>query len=72
MKTRYTATAIIQQDGEWWVGWVEEVPGAIAQERNKPDLLISLREAAQDILEIQRRQSRQRAASGYEEIPLMV
>jgi hypothetical protein len=20
-------TAIVQQDGPWWIGWIEEVPG---------------------------------------------
>jgi len=20
-------TAIVKQDGEWWIGWIEEVPG---------------------------------------------
>src|SRR5580693_8661490 len=24
-------TAIILQDGEWWIGWVEEVPGVNSQ-----------------------------------------
>ncbi|MFW5883185.1 MAG: type II toxin-antitoxin system HicB family antitoxin [Verrucomicrobiota bacterium] len=45
-------TAIIKRDGDWWVGWVEEIPGAIAQERSKDELLISLREAAKDIMEL--------------------
>jgi predicted RNase H-like HicB family nuclease len=40
MKTGYTA--IVKKDGDWWIGWVEEVPGVNAQERTKEDLLISL------------------------------
>ena len=24
-------TAIVKQDGDWWIGWIEEVPGANAQ-----------------------------------------
>ncbi len=24
-------TAVVQQDGEWWIGWVEEVPGVNSQ-----------------------------------------
>jgi hypothetical protein len=23
-----TYTAITKQDGEWWIGWIEEIPGA--------------------------------------------
>ena len=45
-------TAILKQDGDWWLGWVEEVPGANAQEMTKEELLISLREAVIDILEL--------------------
>ena len=28
MATSYSA--IIQQEGDWWIGWVEEVPGGMA------------------------------------------
>ncbi|HEX7445914.1 MAG TPA: hypothetical protein VF306_00130 [Pirellulales bacterium] len=24
-------TAVIQGDGDWWIGWVEEVPGVNSQ-----------------------------------------
>ena len=36
-------TAVVKRDGEWWIGWVEEVPGVNAQERTREELLISLR-----------------------------
>ena len=26
MKTEFTAT--IKKDGNWWIGWIEEIPGA--------------------------------------------
>lgn len=26
-----TYTAVVQQSGEWWIGWVEEVPGVNSQ-----------------------------------------
>lgn len=70
MKTEFTA--IIKQDGDWWIGWVEEVPGANAQEKTKEELLISLREAARDILELRRAEARRQAANDYEEIPLII
>ena len=38
-----TYTAVVKQDGEWWVGWVEEVPGVNCQERTRDELLRSLR-----------------------------
>ena len=24
-------TAAMQQDGDWWIGWIAEVPGSIAR-----------------------------------------
>ena len=70
MKTEFTA--IVKRDGDWWLGWVEEVPGANAQEKTKEELLISLREAAMDILELRRIEARQQAVNDYEEIPLFI
>jgi predicted RNase H-like HicB family nuclease len=43
-------TAITKQDGEWWIGWIEEVPGVNAQERTKEELLASLRETLKEAL----------------------
>ncbi len=45
-------TAIVKKDGDWWLGWVEKIPGANAQEKTKEELLISLKEAVNNILEI--------------------
>lgn len=52
-------TAVFEQDGEWWTGWVEEVPGAISQERTLEELRESLKEAVQLILETNRELARQ-------------
>ncbi len=43
--------AILKQDGDWWIGWVEEVPGVNAQEKTKPELLTSLRQILSEALE---------------------
>ena len=65
-------TAIIQKDGDWWIGWVEEIPGANAQERTREELIVSLREAARDILELNRSVAKEAAGKGFEEIPLAI
>ena len=65
-------TAIIQKDGDWWIGWVEEIPGANAQERTREELIVSLREAARDILELNRSVAKEAAGKGVEEIPLAI
>jgi len=70
MKSEFTA--IIKKDGDWWLGWVEEIPGANAQEKTREELMISLREAAQDILAFHREQAKLEAVAGYEEVPLVL
>ncbi|HEX4140557.1 MAG TPA: hypothetical protein VHY09_09435 [Candidatus Methylacidiphilales bacterium] len=36
-------TAIYKQDGDSWIGWIEEVPGVNAQEKTKNELFASLK-----------------------------
>ena len=31
-------TAVIQKHGEWWIGWVEEVPGVNSQGQTREEL----------------------------------
>jgi predicted RNase H-like HicB family nuclease len=65
-----TYTAVIQKDGDWWIGWVIEVPGANAQEKTKNELLDSLKIAIKDILEIQNENAMQRALPGHQKVPI--
>jgi predicted RNase H-like HicB family nuclease len=65
-------TAIIKKDGDWWIGWIEEISGVNAQEETKEELLISLREAAKDIMELRREEARRQAVSDFEEILLVI
>lgn len=45
-------TAVFEQDGEWWVGSVEELPGALTQGRTLEEARENLREAVLLILEV--------------------
>jgi len=65
-------TAILKQDGDFWIGWVEEVPGVNAQEKTKKALLASLKEILREALEFNREEARQAAETGYIEEPIMV
>jgi len=65
-------TAIVMFQDGWWIGWIEEIPGANAQERTKDELLESLKEAARDIIEINRERARSDANPEFEEIPLAI
>ena len=38
-----TYTAVVKQDGDWWIGWVEEVSGVNAQESTREGLVASLK-----------------------------
>jgi hypothetical protein len=67
-----TFTAVVKQRGEWWIGWIEEVPGVNAQERTKPELLKSLREALVEALEFNREEARRAAEGEYVEEPVTV
>ena len=65
-----TYTAVVQQDGNWWIGWVEEVPGVNSQERTREGLLVSLKAVLQEALEMNRAEARAAAGSSYEELAL--
>lgn len=67
-----TYTAITKQDGEWWIGWIEEIPGVNCQEPSRDKLLSSLKATLLEALEFNRNQAIQAADSGYEEEPLSV
>lgn len=47
-------TAIIERDGEWFIAYCLEIPGANGQGRTKEECLASLREAITLILEDRR------------------
>jgi len=56
-------TAVYQRDqdedgDDWWIGFVEELPGANAQEKTLEEARESLREAVSDVLEANRELTR--------------
>lgn len=65
-------TAVVKQDGEWWIGWVEEVPGVNCQERSREALLETLRITLAEALEMNRADARDAAGVDYEEFSIAV
>ena len=65
-----TYTAVVKQDGDWWIGWVEEVSGVNAQESTREGLVASLKVVLQEALEMNRADARAAAGSCYEELAL--
>jgi predicted RNase H-like HicB family nuclease len=63
-------TALIQRHGEWWIGWVEEVPGVNSQGQTRAELLDNLRDALEEALEMNRAEARAAATGSYEEVSI--
>ena len=62
--------AVIQKDGDWWVGWVEEIPGVNSQGATREELLENLRSALQEALEMNRADALAAATGAYEEVSI--
>lgn len=42
--------AVIKKTGDWWIGWLVDLPGVNAQEKTKAELIESLKIGAQEML----------------------
>ena len=60
-------TAVLKQDGDWWIGWIEEVPGVNCQERTREDLVTSLREVLTEAIEFNPQDALTAAGEQFEE-----
>ena len=47
-------TAVVEHDGEWYVAYCPEIPGANGQGKSRDEALLSLRDAVALILEDRR------------------
>jgi len=65
MKSEYTA--VLKKDGNWWVGWIEEVPGVNCQERSHEELIESLRITLKEALEFNKKDALSAAGIDFQE-----
>jgi predicted RNase H-like HicB family nuclease len=65
MNTNYTA--IIKQDCDDWLGWIEEVPGVNCQEKAQEDLMETLKITLREAIELNRQDAISEAKSNYTE-----
>jgi len=66
-------TAVVQQRGEWWIGWVEEIPGINSQGESREELLSNLQSALEEALEMNRADAIAAAEGApYEEVKVSV
>ena len=70
MNVKYTAVA--KKEGDWWIGWIEEVPGVNCQEATQEELLESLKITLREALEFNRADALDAAGDGYEEFEIAI
>ena len=67
-----TYTAVIQQDGVWWIGWVKEIPGVNSQAKTRGKLIENLKSALQEALEMNQAEALAATTGEYQEVILQV
>ncbi|MCI0787494.1 MAG: type II toxin-antitoxin system HicB family antitoxin [Chloroflexi bacterium] len=65
-------TAVIQTDGPWWIGWIEEIPGVNSQGKSRKELIENLRSALKEALEMNQAEALAATTGDYEEVRLEV
>ncbi|MFN8417876.1 MAG: type II toxin-antitoxin system HicB family antitoxin [Anaerolineae bacterium] len=67
-----TYTAVIKQVDDWWIGWIEEIPGVNCQEQTREELLNSLKMTLQEALEFNRQEAIEATEGNYQEAKIAV
>ena len=70
MKNEYTA--VIKQEGDYWIGWIEEIPGVNCQERTYEALKETLEVTLKEALELNRQDALSDAGKDYSEEKIAV
>lgn len=70
MNNQYTA--VIKKDGDWWIGWIEEVPGVNCQERSREELMETLKVTLKEALEFNRKDALSAAGKDFQEEKIAV
>ena len=65
-------TAVVKQDGAWWIGWIEEVPGVNCQEATRDELIESLTVTLREALDLNREDALAAAGELYSEETIAV
>lgn len=67
-----TYTAVIKQDGDWWIGWIEEISGVNCQEATREELLETLKITLREALEFNRQDALSSAGANYQELSIAI
>jgi predicted RNase H-like HicB family nuclease len=60
-------SAVIKKDNDWWIGWIEEIPGVNCQERTHDELVETLKITLKEALELNREEALNAAVLNYTE-----
>ena len=60
-------TAVIKEEGGWWIGWIEELPGVNCQEPSKLELIETLKVTLREAIEFNRQDAIMAAGGKYYE-----
>ena len=63
-------TAVVKNQDDWWIGWIEEVPGVNCQESSKEALLKTLSVTLREALEFNRADAINAAGGEFEELKI--
>ena len=65
-------TAIIKNEGNWWIGWIEEISGVNCQESTKDELFKSLKVTLKEAIDMNREDAIREAKMNYIEEPILI
>ena len=65
-------TAVVKEDGDWWIGWIQEVSGVNCQEKTREALIASLKITLREALEFNRADAIDAAGDDFEELEIAV
>ena len=65
-------TAVLKQLGEFWMGWIKEIPGVNCQEASREELLETLRITLAEAIEFNKEEALSSVGDNYDEELIML
>jgi len=65
-------TAVTKGANDWWIGWIEEVPGVNCQERTHKELMETLKITLKEALEFNRNDAIVSVGANFQEEPIAI
>ena len=65
-------TAVLKQDGKFWIGWIKEIPGVNCQEYTREELIDTLKITLSEALEFNEKEAINAIGNNYSEELILV